>query len=60
MTDPGLADATYVEPITRNRREDFGARAAGRAVANHGGTDGAQYGTRLSSMTVSWTGLVSS
>ena len=43
MTDPDLADATYIEPITpeivaKNHREG----ATGRVAADHGRTDRAQ------------------
>ncbi len=41
MTDPELADRTYVEPMTRGvRRGDHPARAARRAAVDGGRTDG--------------------
>ena len=44
MTDPGLADATYIEPITPgDRREDHRPREARRAAAHHGRADRAQH-----------------
>ena len=44
MTDPDLADATYIEPITpRDRRADHRARAARCAAADHGRPDRAQH-----------------
>ena len=45
MTDPGLADATYIEPITPDIVERIiAARAARRAAADHGRADRAQHG----------------
>ena len=46
MTDPELADATYVEPITPGgRRQDHRQGAARRAAADHGRPDRAEHGT---------------
>jgi carbamoyl-phosphate synthase large subunit len=43
MTDPEMADATYIEPITgRRRRQDHREGAARRAAADHGRPDRAQ------------------
>ena len=43
MTDPELADATYIEPITPEMVEqDHREGTAGRAAADHGRADGAQ------------------
>ena len=40
MTDPEMADATYIEPITpADGREDHRARAPGRAAADGGRPD---------------------
>ena len=40
MTDPEMADATYIEPITwQICREDHRQRAARRAAADHGRPD---------------------
>ena len=45
MTDPELADRTYVEPLTVGRaRADHRARAARRAAADRGRADRAQPG----------------
>ena len=45
MTDPELADATYVEPITPDiRHQDHREGAPRRAAAHHGRTDRAQHG----------------
>ena len=45
MTDPDLADATYVEPITPElRRAGHRARAAGCAARDHGRADRAEHG----------------
>ena len=44
MTDPGLADATYIEPITAgDRRTHHRARKTRRAAADHGRADRAQH-----------------
>ena len=44
MTDPEIADATYIEPITPEIVEKIIAtRAARRASAHHGRTDRAQH-----------------
>ena len=44
MTDPELADATYIEPITPEVvAKIIAARAAGRAAAHHGRPDGAEH-----------------
>ena len=44
MTDPGLADATYIEPITPEIVEQIiAARAARRAAADDGRADRAQH-----------------
>ena len=44
MTDPGLADATYIEPITPEIVEKIIAREKpGRAAADHGRADRAQH-----------------
>ena len=44
MTDPGLADATYIEPITPEFVAHIIAqRAARRAPSHHGRTDRAQH-----------------
>ena len=44
MTDPGLADATYIEPITPEIVEKHHrAREARRAAADHGRPDRAQH-----------------
>lgn len=37
MTDPAMADATYIEPIMADRRQDHREGAPGRAAADHGG-----------------------
>ena len=43
MTDPEIADRTYIEPLTRrDRREDHRARAARRAAADARRADGAE------------------
>ena len=47
MTDPGLADATYIEPITpRICREDYRQGTTRRAAANHGGPNRSEYRPR--------------
>ncbi len=44
MTDPDLADATYIEPHhARDRREDHRQGTPRRAAADHGRADGAQH-----------------
>ena len=44
MTDPELADATYIEPITPgDRRQDHREGAPRRAAADHGRPDRAQH-----------------
>ena len=44
MTDPGLADATYIEPITAEIVERIIAREKpGRAAAHHGRADRAEH-----------------
>ncbi len=48
MTDPGLADATYIEPITPgDGRADHRQGKARRAAAHHGRADRAQHGDGL-------------
>ena len=43
MTDPDLADVTYIEPITPgDRRQDHREGAPRRAAADHGRADRAQ------------------
>ena len=45
MTDPGLADATYIEPITPDMvAQDHREGAARRHPADHGRPDRAQHG----------------
>ena len=46
MTDPGLADATYVEPITPEMVEKIIMRGKNRMriAADHGWTNRAEYG----------------
>ena len=45
MTDPGLADATYIEPITPDMvAKIIETRAARRPAADHGRPDRAQHG----------------
>ena len=44
MTDPDVADATYIEPITPgDGREDHRQGAARRPAADHGRPDGAEH-----------------
>ena len=44
MTDPDLADATYIEPITPEMVEKIIAQGApGRAAADHGRADRAEH-----------------
>ena len=42
MTDPEMADATYIEPIHWEVVRKIIERAPGRGAANHGGADGAE------------------
>ena len=52
MTDPELADATYIEPITPEIvAKIIEKRAARRPAADHGRADGAQHGARRSTST---------
>ncbi len=47
MTDPDMADATYVEPITpASRRQDHRQGTPRRAAADDGRADRAQYRAR--------------
>ena len=53
MTDPDLADATYVEPIVPgDRRQGDRARAPGRLPADDGRSDRAQRGAGARPRTV--------
>ena len=57
MTDPDLADATYIEPITPEVvAKIIESGEARRAAADDGRADRAQYGARLWPRTARWSG----
>ena len=67
MTDPDLADATYIEPITPGiRGEDHRPRAAQcaagqgvRAAAHHGRADRAQHRAVACARSARWSATIS-
>ncbi len=55
MTDPDLADATYIEPITPEvRRQDHRQGAPRRAASDHGRPDRAQHRAVAANKWVCW------
>ena len=45
MTDPAMADATYIEPVEWDGRQNYRAGAPRCVAPHHGGADGAQLRT---------------